>query len=48
MTTSRHEVYILQIQGGSYDNQAGVKFYEVVCAEHNINASSRYDDDFDL
>jgi tubulin beta len=39
---------ILHIQGGQCGNQIGVKFWEVVCAEHGIDATGRYGGDSDL
>jgi hypothetical protein len=39
---------ILHIQGGQCGNQIGAKFWEVVCAEHGIDATGRYGGDSDL
>ncbi|KAE8727692.1 Tubulin beta-1 chain [Hibiscus syriacus] len=39
---------ILHIQGGQCDNQIGAKFWEVVCAEHAIDQTGRYNGDSDL
>ncbi|PKA52485.1 Tubulin beta-1 chain [Apostasia shenzhenica] len=39
---------ILHIQGGQCGNQIGAKFWEVVCAEHGIDATGRYQGDTDL
>ncbi|KAK3206398.1 hypothetical protein Dsin_020444 [Dipteronia sinensis] len=39
---------ILHIQGGQCGNQIGAKFWEVVCAEHGIDSTGRYDGDTDL
>ncbi|CAL9084731.1 unnamed protein product, partial [Musa textilis] len=39
---------ILHIQGGQCGNQIGAKFWEVVCAEHGIDATGRYGGDNDL
>ncbi|MQL95834.1 hypothetical protein Taro_028501 [Colocasia esculenta] len=39
---------ILHIQGGQCGNQIGAKFWEVVCAEHGIDATGRYDGNNDL
>lgn len=33
---------ILHIQGGQCGNQIGAKFWEVVCAEHGIDSTGRY------
>ncbi|XP_022635507.1 tubulin beta-8 chain-like [Vigna radiata var. radiata] len=33
---------ILHIQGGQCGNQIGAKFWEVVCAEHEIDSTGRY------
>ncbi|PWA92509.1 Tubulin beta-8 chain -like protein [Artemisia annua] len=39
---------ILHIQGGQCGNQIGAKFWEVVCAEHGIDPTGRYQGDTDL
>ncbi|KAK9045212.1 hypothetical protein V6N11_059101 [Hibiscus sabdariffa] len=39
---------ILHIQGGQCGNQIGAKFWEVVCAEHGIDSTGRYQGDTDL
>lgn len=39
---------ILHIQGGQCGNQIGAKFWEVVCAEHGIDATGQYTGDSDL
>ena len=39
---------ILHIQGGQCGNQIGAKFWEVVCAEHGIDATGRYQGTEDL
>ncbi|KAF2320398.1 hypothetical protein GH714_027394 [Hevea brasiliensis] len=39
---------ILHIQGGQCGNQIGAKFWEVVCAEHGIDSTGRYQGDNDL
>ncbi|GAY41165.1 hypothetical protein CUMW_057330 [Citrus unshiu] len=39
---------ILHIQGGQCGNQIGAKFWEVVCAEHGIDSTGRYNGDNDL
>nr|AGV54374.1 tubulin beta-2 chain-like protein [Phaseolus vulgaris] len=39
---------ILHIQGGQCGNQIGAKFWEVVCAEHGIDPTGRYDGDSEL
>ncbi|CAN7104501.1 unnamed protein product, partial [Brassica rapa subsp. narinosa] len=39
---------ILHIQGGQCGNQIGSKFWEVVCAEHGIDQTGRYQGDSDL
>ncbi|KAK8990341.1 hypothetical protein V6N11_009044 [Hibiscus sabdariffa] len=39
---------ILHIQGGQCGNQIGAKFWEVVCAEHGIDPTGRYQGDQDL
>ncbi|KAE8729441.1 Tubulin beta-3 chain [Hibiscus syriacus] len=39
---------ILHIQGGQCGNQIGAKFWEVVCAEHGIDPTGRYQGDLDL
>jgi tubulin beta len=39
---------ILHIQGGQCGNQIGAKFWEVVCAEHGIDPTGRYQGDNDL
>ncbi|URD73161.1 hypothetical protein MUK42_08549 [Musa troglodytarum] len=39
---------ILHIQGGQCGNQIGSKFWDVVCAEHGIDATGRYCGDSDL
>ncbi|XP_057983728.1 tubulin beta-2 chain isoform X1 [Malania oleifera] len=39
---------ILHIQGGQCGNQIGAKFWEVVCAEHGIDPTGRYQGDSDL
>nr|GEX58626.1 tubulin beta-2 chain [Tanacetum cinerariifolium] len=39
---------ILHIQGGQCGNQIGAKFWEVVCAEHGIDSTGRYQRDTDL
>lgn len=39
---------ILHIQGGQCGNQIGAKFWEVVCAEHGIDSTGRYQGDSDL
>ncbi|CAN1264780.1 Tubulin beta-1 chain, partial [Linum perenne] len=36
---------ILHIQGGQCGNQIGAKFWEVVCAEHGIDSTGRYQGD---
>ncbi|MBA0784306.1 hypothetical protein Gotri_001893 [Gossypium trilobum] len=39
---------ILHIQGGQCGNQIGAKFWEVICAEHGIDPTGRYNGDSDL
>ncbi|KAF9675420.1 hypothetical protein SADUNF_Sadunf09G0030500 [Salix dunnii] len=39
---------ILHIQGGQCGNQIGAKFWEVVCAEHGIDSTGRYQGDSPL
>ncbi|PQQ12814.1 Tubulin [Prunus yedoensis var. nudiflora] len=39
---------ILHIQGGQCGNQIGAKFWEVVCAEHGIDGTGRYEGDSEL
>uniref|UniRef100_M4CMF7 Tubulin beta chain n=1 Tax=Brassica campestris TaxID=3711 RepID=M4CMF7_BRACM len=39
---------ILHIQGGQCGNQIGAKFWEVICNEHGIDPSGKYDGDSDL
>ncbi|XP_059665827.1 tubulin beta-8 chain-like isoform X2 [Cornus florida] len=39
---------ILHIQGGQFGNQIGAKFWEVVCADHGIDSTGRYQGDTDL
>ncbi|MFS8000426.1 putative purine-nucleoside phosphorylase [Helianthus anomalus] len=39
---------ILHIQGGQCGNQISGKLWEVVCAEHGINSTGRYQGDTDL
>ncbi|KAF5758695.1 putative purine-nucleoside phosphorylase [Helianthus annuus] len=39
---------ILHIQGGQCDNQIGAKFWEVVCAEHDIYVTGKYIGDSEL
>ncbi|KAL0408243.1 UNVERIFIED_CONTAM: Tubulin beta-8 chain [Sesamum radiatum] len=39
---------ILHIQGGQCGNQIGAKFWEVVCTEHGIDSTGRYQGDSDL
>ncbi|KAH0870378.1 hypothetical protein HID58_077400, partial [Brassica napus] len=39
---------ILHIQGGQCGNQIGAKFWEVVCAEHGIDSTGRYQGESDL
>ena len=39
---------ILHIQGGQCGNQIGAKFWEVVCAEHGIDATGKYTGDSNL
>ncbi|KAK9124377.1 hypothetical protein Sjap_013979 [Stephania japonica] len=39
---------ILHIQGGQCGNQIGAKFWEVVCAEHGIDPTGKYNGDSDL
>ncbi|RWW71822.1 hypothetical protein BHE74_00020408 [Ensete ventricosum] len=39
---------ILHVQGGQCGNQIGAKFWEVVCAEHGIDATGRYCGDSEL
>ncbi|THU71800.1 hypothetical protein C4D60_Mb04t05330 [Musa balbisiana] len=39
---------ILHIQGGQCGNQIGAKFWEVVCAEHGIDATGHYGGDNEL
>ncbi|KAF5476196.1 hypothetical protein F2P56_007929, partial [Juglans regia] len=39
---------ILHIQGGQCGNQIGAKFWEVVCAEHGIDPTGRYQGDSEL
>ncbi|GER30365.1 tubulin beta chain [Striga asiatica] len=39
---------ILHIQGGQCGNQIGAKFWEVVCTEHGIDSTGRYNGDSDL
>ncbi|KAL5057597.1 hypothetical protein RYX36_029201 [Vicia faba] len=39
---------ILHIQDGQCGNQIGAKFWEVVCAEHDIDRTGRYTGDSDL
>lgn len=39
---------ILHIQGGQCGNQIGAKFWEVVCAEHGIDSTGRYQGNTDM
>ena len=39
---------ILHIQGGQCGNQIGAKFWEVVCDEHGIDPTGRYQGTSDL
>ncbi|KAM2565056.1 hypothetical protein TB1_007735 [Malus domestica] len=39
---------ILHIQGGQCGNQISTKFWEVVCAEHGIDGTRRYEGDSEL
>ncbi|GLT30095.1 hypothetical protein SLA2020_049160 [Shorea laevis] len=39
---------ILHIQGGQCGNQIGAKFWEVVCAEHDIDSTGQYQGNNDL
>ncbi|XWS26073.1 hypothetical protein CRYUN_Cryun27aG0121600 [Craigia yunnanensis] len=39
---------ILHIQGGQCGNQIGAKFWEVVCTEHSIDSTGRYQGDSEL
>ena len=39
---------ILHIQGGQCGNQIGAKFWEVVCTEHGIDSTGKYNGDSDL
>ncbi|PIA25360.1 hypothetical protein AQUCO_11800031v1 [Aquilegia coerulea] len=39
---------ILHIQGGQCGNQIGAKFWEVICDEHGIDPSGKYNGDSDL
>ncbi|KAB1224289.1 Tubulin beta-1 chain [Morella rubra] len=39
---------ILHIQAGQCGNQIGAKFWEVVCAEHGIDATGRYQGETDI
>uniref|UniRef100_F6H6P0 Tubulin beta chain n=1 Tax=Vitis vinifera TaxID=29760 RepID=F6H6P0_VITVI len=39
---------ILHVQGGQCGNQIGAKFWEVVCAEHDIDSTGRYQGDTEL
>ena len=39
---------ILHIQGGQCGNQIGAKFWEVVCAEHGIDATGAYHGESDI
>ncbi|PPS06429.1 hypothetical protein GOBAR_AA14216 [Gossypium barbadense] len=39
---------ILHIQGGQCGNQIGAKFWEVICAEHGIDPTGRYNGELDL
>jgi tubulin beta len=39
---------ILHIQGGQCGNQIGAKFWEVVCAEHGIDATGKWNGDSEL
>ncbi|XVE69180.1 hypothetical protein DITRI_Ditri09bG0130400 [Diplodiscus trichospermus] len=39
---------ILHIQGGQCGNQIGAKFWAVVCAEHGIDSTGKYQGDSDL
>ncbi|XWS23300.1 hypothetical protein CRYUN_Cryun29cG0109900 [Craigia yunnanensis] len=39
---------ILHIQGGQCGNQRGAKFWEVVCTEHSIDSTGRYQGDSEL
>ncbi|MQL84166.1 hypothetical protein Taro_016679, partial [Colocasia esculenta] len=39
---------ILHVQGGQCGNQIGAKFWEVVCDEHGIDATGRYQGSSDL
>lgn len=39
---------ILHIQGGQCGNQIGAKFWEVICNEHGIDPTGKYDGDSDL
>ena len=39
---------ILHIQGGQCGNQIGSKFWEVVCEEHGMDPTERYQGTLDL
>ncbi|KAA3456493.1 tubulin beta-9 chain-like [Gossypium australe] len=39
---------IVHVQGGQCGNQIGAKFWEVVCAEHGIDSTGRYQGDSEL
>ncbi|MFS8007583.1 putative purine-nucleoside phosphorylase [Helianthus anomalus] len=39
---------ILHIQGGHCGNQIGAKFWDVVCAEHDIDVTGKYTGDSEL
>ncbi|MFS7917386.1 Tubulin beta-2 chain [Helianthus anomalus] len=39
---------ILHVQGGQCGNQIGASFWEVICAEHGIDSTGRYQGDTDL
>ncbi|KAL9335704.1 hypothetical protein Peur_072885 [Populus x canadensis] len=38
----------LHIQGGQCGNQIGAKFWEVICDEHEINHTGKYNGDSEL
>ncbi|KAK7831742.1 tubulin beta-1 chain [Quercus suber] len=39
---------ILHIQGGQCGNQIGAKFWEVICDEHGIDHTGKYNGDSEL
>jgi len=39
---------IVHIQAGQCGNQIGTKFWEVICGEHGVNGSGKYEGKSDL